>query len=90
MFIPMAVATSGVCGLQSLKFIEDLRRRLRTTTDEANSKQYLLQRILAAIQRENTASVLRTLGQQEGLFDLTYNLYLFVNISCGFCFYVIT
>ena len=43
MFIPMAVEASGVFGPQSLKFIKDLRRCIRTTTDEANSKQYLLQ-----------------------------------------------
>ena len=68
MFIPMAVETSGIFGLQSLKFIKDLGQHLKTTTDEANSKQYLLQRILVAIQRGNTASVLGTLGQQEDLF----------------------
>ena len=68
MFIPVAVETSGALGSQSLKFIEDLGRRLKTATDEANSKQYLLQRISVAIQKGNTASVLGTLGQQEGLF----------------------
>ena len=68
MFTPMAVETSGVFGLQSLKFIEDLGRHLKTATDEANSKQYLLQRISVAIQRGNTASVLGTLGRQVGLF----------------------
>ena len=71
MFTPMAVETSGVFGPQSLKFIEDLGRRLKTTTDEANSKQYLLQRISMAIQRGNTGSALGTLGQQEGVFRLS-------------------
>ena len=42
MFILMAVKTSGVFGPQSLKFIEDLGRHLKTATEEANSKQYLL------------------------------------------------
>ena len=78
MFVPVAVEMSGIFGPQSLKFTEDLGPRLRTATDEANSKQYLLQRISVAIQKGNKASVLGTLGQQEGLFDPTYNLYLFV------------
>ena len=53
------------------RFIEDLGRQLETATDEANSKQYLLKRILVAILRGNIASVLENLGQQEGLFDPT-------------------
>ena len=83
-FIPMACwdIRLGVFGPQALKFIEDLGQRLRTTTDEANSKQYLLQRILVAIQRGNTSSILRTLGQQEGLFWPYLRSLLFVTTSC--------
>ena len=68
MFIAVAVETSGVFGPRSLKFIKDLRGHFRTTTDQDNSKQYLLRIISVAIQRGNTASVLGTWGQQAGLF----------------------
>ena len=68
-------------GPQSLKFIEDLGWRLKTATDEANSKQYLLQRISVPIQRGDTDCVSGTLGQQEGLFyPPSLFLYLFINI----------
>ena len=71
MFIPLAVETSGVFGPQSLQFIKNLGRCLKTATGEANSKQCCLQKILVAIQRRDTSSVFGTLGQQEGLFDPT-------------------
>ena len=81
MFTHMACETSGVFGLQSLKFIKDLGRNLKIAMDEVNWKQYLLQRISVAIQTGNTASILETLGQQEGLFwPSPMFLYLFIDI----------
>ena len=67
LFVPVAVETMGGFGQQSLSFIKELGRRLMYVTEEPNSLQYLWQRLSVAVQRGNTASVLGSLGHQDGL-----------------------
>ena len=84
MYIGVTILCMYWCEHFSLQFMGNAskRPRLKTAIDEANSRQYLLQRISVAIQRGNTAPLLGTMGQQERLFDSTFNLYLFINITC--------
>ena len=54
----MAIETSGLIGPESKKFICELNHRLEQVTGDANSLNYLLQRLSIAIQRGNSASIL--------------------------------
>ena len=61
-FTPVATETSGVIGPESRKFIHELGRRLEQVTGDANSLNYLLQRLSIAIQWGNSASILGSSG----------------------------
>ena len=62
MFIPIAVETSGVLGLEASSFLKELGRRIALTSGEAKSGFFLLQRVSMELQRGNAAAVLGTLG----------------------------
>ena len=53
-FQPIAFETSGTIGYDSMCFLRDLGRRLRSHTGEVNSFVYLLQRLSVAIQVGNS------------------------------------
>ena len=57
-FVPVAVETSGVFGMEALEFIKELGPRLHQSTGEAKSGLNLLQRMSVAVQRGNAAAVL--------------------------------
>ena len=67
-FVPFAVETSGVLGQAALSLVWDIGQPLRQATGEERSKEYVLQRITIAVQRENAAAVLGTVGRQEDPF----------------------
>jgi len=52
----------------ALSLVWDIGQRLRQATGEEHSKEYLLQRIVIAVQRGNVAAVLGTLGRWENPF----------------------
>ena len=51
----------------SRKFLEELGRRIRRVSGEVNSTTFLRQRLSIAMQRENAASVLGTIGSTEAM-----------------------
>ena len=59
-FIPVAVKTSGVLGLEARNFLQELGQRIRGDSVEPLSHSYLLQQIAVAVQRRNAAAVLGT------------------------------
>ena len=61
-FQPIAFETSGTIGYDSMCFLRDLGRRLRSHTGEVNSFVYLLQRLSVAIQVGNSTSVMGSLN----------------------------
>ena len=66
-FVPVAVETSGVLGPQSLHFAKDLGRHLQSAIEEPKLSQYPIHKLSVAAQRGNAATVLDTIGQQDGL-----------------------
>ena len=68
-FTPVAIETSGVFGPESRKFIHELGHRLEQVTGDANSLNYLLQRLSIAIQRGNSASILGSSGSNHSDAD---------------------
>ena len=68
-FTPVAIETSEVYGQKTTDFLKELGHRLRQVSGEANSFQYLAQRLSVAIQRGNSASVMGTMnGDDEEFF----------------------
>ena len=55
-FIPVAVKTSGVLGLEACNFLQELGQQIREDSGEPLSHSYLLQRIAVAVQRGNAAA----------------------------------
>ena len=64
-FVPFAVETSGVLGEAAEELVGELGQRLCKTAGEPRSHEYLLQRISIAVQRENAAAVLDTMGRAQ-------------------------
>ena len=64
-FVPIAIETLGVVGEEGSIFFKYLGRHIADVTQEQQSLQFLLQRVLIAVQRGNAASVLGTLVQGE-------------------------
>ena len=60
-FVPVAIETSGVFGLEASIFLHDLSRRLRQATSEPKAFNHLLQRISVASQQANSMAVLGSL-----------------------------
>ena len=61
-FVPFVVGTSGMFVEAAVEFA-DLGRRLHKTTGELRSRKFLLQRISVAVQRDNVAVVLGSMGR---------------------------
>ena len=68
LFQPIAVETCGSMGPDTLSFLRDLGRRLRSVTGEPQSFVHLLRRLSVAIQIGNTSSILGTMEQPDS-FD---------------------
>ena len=68
-FQPVAFETCGTIGPESLPFLKELGRWLRSATGEPNSYIYLIQRLSVAIQVGNSISVLGTLPNISNYFD---------------------
>jgi len=83
-FIPVAVETSGVFGLEALSFIKDLSRRLRQVTGEPTSLEYLLQRISVAVQHAGKCSCC---SWDNGKVSWTGNFF-WLNVHCIICLFV--
>ena len=64
-FLPVAVESLGVFGLDARSFFSNLGRRLRNTTSEPMSHLHLIQRISLAVQRGNAVSILATSGLES-------------------------
>ena len=68
LFQPIAVETCRSMGPDTLSFLRDLGRRLRSVTGEPQSFVHLLQRLSVAIQIGNTSSILGTMEPPDS-FD---------------------
>ena len=56
-FVPVAVETLGVFGVEAWALFRDIARRITTVTQDPLSHQYLVQRVAVAVQRGNAAAV---------------------------------
>ena len=68
-FQPVVFKACGTIGPESLPFLKELGRRLRSATGEPNSYVYLIQRLSVAIQVGNSISVLGTLPNISNYFE---------------------
>ena len=64
-FVPIATETLGAIGDEGRAFFMELGRRIKATTQEPQSHQYVLQRVSVAIQRGNAVAVLGSMGRGE-------------------------
>ena len=86
----MAIETSGVYGQRTTDFLKELGHRLRQVSGEANSFQYLAQRLSVAIQRGNSASVMGTMhGNDEEFFCMILETFTNVCFMCLLIYYCI-
>ena len=67
-FMPIAIETSGVFGLEAASFFGELGRWIRAETGEPQSLQFLLQGIAVAVQRGNAAAVLGTAPATDNVY----------------------
>ena len=65
LFQPVAFETCGTVGPESMSFLRNLGKRLRSVTGEPSSFAYLLQRLSVAIQVGNAASPLGSLPASD-------------------------
>ena len=65
-FVPVAIESLGIIGTLSMAFLKDVSRRIRQRTGEVKAHQYLLQRLLVAVQRGNAISVMGSMGGLGG------------------------
>ena len=83
-FHPVSIETSGSLGPKTRDFFYELSYRLCQATGEINSSSYLLQRLSTAVQRENMASVMGSIGHFADMdffcyvVLLLYMYYLFI------------
>ena len=71
-FVPVAVETIDALGSEAIKFFTDVGRRLRLTTHEARSSQYLLQRLSVAVQLGNAACIVGSVPSTASCDELFY------------------
>ena len=64
--VPIATETLGAIGDEGRSFFKELGRRIKATTQEQQSHQYVLQRVSVAIQRGNAVAILGSMGRGEG------------------------
>ena len=69
-FVPVVVETLGTLGREA-PFLREVACRIKTSTGDPWSHQFLLQRVAVAVQRGNTASILvsSTVGFDPLLFS---------------------
>jgi len=72
-FIPVAIETSGVWGMEGLRLVKEIGRRITQVTGEARSTQYLIQRVSLTVQRGNVAAILGTMPKGKKM-DEIFNL----------------
>lgn len=65
LFTPIAFESLGSCGPETKEFLADLGKRLRKTTGESRSLDFLYQKISIAIQRGNAACIFGTFGKRS-------------------------
>ena len=61
-FVPVAVETLGVFGCEAHTLFRDISCRIFSVTQDPLAHQYLIQRVVVAIQRGNAAAVLGTIS----------------------------
>ena len=69
-FAPVAIETSGNFGSDTHLFLKEISKRLKSSSGEALSHQFLLQRLSVAVQRGNTLSILGTMQQSSAIDDI--------------------
>ena len=70
-FAPVAIETSGNFGSDTHLFLKEISQRLcKSSSGEALSHKFLLQRISVAVQRGNTLSILGTMQQSSAIDDI--------------------
>ena len=67
-FAPIAIETFGALGKNTLSFLKELGHGVRRCTTGGEGKAFLLQRLLVAVQRGNTASSAGVSGGPADLF----------------------
>ena len=71
-FCPISIETMGPWGEEGQSLLFEIGKKLQTSTGEAKSTSYLLQRISIANQRGNAASILGTISKSTEKFDEVY------------------
>ena len=69
LFVPVAVETLGVFGVEARALFKDIGRRIFSVTQEPLSHRFLVQRIAVAVQRGNAAAVLGTIAGASDVFS---------------------
>ena len=72
LFVPIAIETLGSWGQAGLKLVKELGRMIKEKSGETRSTQFLFQRILMAVQRGNSASILGTVSSSRQLDEVFY------------------
>ena len=62
-FVPVAIETSGAWGQQAITLINEIGRRIASTTYDNRATSFLRLRLSIAIQRGNASCVLGTLSK---------------------------
>ena len=79
-FIPVAIKTTGVCGLEALLFFRELRHCLKAETGDPSSLQFLVWGILVAKQRDNAAAIW---AQSRTIIYMILILnYIYISMTC--------
>ena len=72
LFVPVAIETARAFGQEALTFLQELGYCLRVQMGEPWSHHHLLQKIVVAMQRGNTAAVLGTMTVPTNDLDNAY------------------
>lgn len=71
-FIPIALETSGIWGIEGLQLLKTIGNRISEITGEKKSTSFLLQKLSFNLQRGNAASVLGTVPPGKDLYEVYY------------------
>ena len=71
--VPVAIKFSGNFGSDTRHFLKEISQRLKSSSGEALSNQFLLQRLSVAVHRGITLSILVTMLQFSSFDDIDYN-----------------
>ena len=78
-FIPVAIETSGVFGVKTMRFVQELGQQLERVTGEVRSTNFLIQRLSVAVY---TTWKLRIGAEHNGPFREFRLVLLFLRILC--------